>query len=102
MYSEFDDDEFDELELEFLIEEPDDIHMIMMPEFKFDVEEYVNKLYKKVKKCRNKADLLVVLNESVDYISQVTLLQYNIREVQNKAKELELNVEIMREQGLAD
>lgn len=95
--SEFEDyyDE-DELNADFLIDEPDDITLITMPQFKFDVEEYVNKLYKKIKKCKNKAELIEILYDSVDYVSCVALLQYSINELQNRAKELELNVEIMR------
>lgn len=98
LQGEFPDDDDDIME-GFLIEEPDDLDLVMLPKLEFDLELELEKYYKMLKSCRNKEQLIQVLRIFYAHISSVVLLQSDIQYLQDRAKELEFNIEVMRQQN---
>lgn len=93
--SEFEDD--DEIFGEFLIEEPDDITLIMLPRLDFDLEKTLEEYYRVIKKCRNKEQLMNALRHFYAYISGVTSIMNDIQYLQDRAKELEFQISMLHD-----
>lgn len=90
-------DEEDEILGEYLIdEENDDLTLIMMPKITFDFEKEFEIYYKMLKKCKSKEQLKDVLSGIISHTSQVAVLQHEIGFLQDRAKDLEFNVQLMQ------
>jgi hypothetical protein len=83
----------------YLIDEPDDLTLIMMPKLDFDLELTIEQYYKVLKKCKNKDQLKSVLFKFYGHIAGIVSLQNDIQYLQERAKELEFNIKMMQ-QGL--
>lgn len=92
---EFPEDDDDILEA-YLIEEPDDITHVLMPKIEFHLEDELEKYYKFAKQCRKKEDIKQVFRMFYSHITSVTVLQHEIQYLQDRAKELEFNINMMR------
>jgi hypothetical protein len=92
-YDDYDDG--DEILGEFLIDEPPDIDIILMPKFDFDLKQIFEKYYNSLKKCRNKEQIMQVLESFYSYISKAVLLQHEISCLQTRVKELEYNIKLL-------
>jgi len=86
-------EEDDDVLGEFLIEEPPDIDLILMPKLEIDEDKIIDEYYKKIKKCRNKEQLKSVLKSFYIYISNIAILQSDIQYLQDRAKELEFAIQ---------
>lgn len=93
------DDDESEIVYEFMIDEPDDITLVMMPKLEFDLEEYLESYYKQIKKCRNKDQIKSVLRNFYALSSGVATLQTEIDYLQSRAKELEMSIKMMQQYG---
>lgn len=90
--------EDDDILGEFLIEEDTDLTLVMFPNFEFNLEEELEKYYRALKRCRNKEQLMNVLRHFYNHISTTVLLQYEIRHLQERAKDLEVAVKLFQQQ----
>lgn len=90
-----DDDE--DIIYEFLIDEPDDLTLIMVPKSDFDLEEEIERYYKQLKKCRSKEQLKDVLRDFYSYIVEVTEIQSEINHLQDRIKSLEIKMNILNQ-----
>ncbi|GAB6989368.1 hypothetical protein [Paenibacillus pini] len=86
-----------EILYEFLIDEDSDLTLLMLPKYEFDLENTLDSYYKEIKKCRNKDQIIQALRTFYSHIAGVVSLQDNIQYLQDRAKELEFNVQIMQE-----
>lgn len=84
---EFKDDEFND---SFLIDEPEDITLIIMPKFEVDEENILEQYAKSLKKCRTLNEAIDVLRSLYTYAQAVSIIQNEIQELQNRAKSLEI------------
>lgn len=89
-------EEYDEeLPGTFLINEPDDITLIMMPKLDFNLDKTLEEYYEYIKKCKNKNEVIGVLKDFYEYISTVVTLINDIQHLQDRAKELEFNIQLL-------
>jgi phage tail protein X len=95
-------EEDDDLMIEFLIDETPDIDLLWMPKLDHDIKAFIDKFYKKIKKCRNKDQLTALLYKYYGHIANIAVLQHEIRGLQDKAKGLEINIEIMKQEEIID
>lgn len=95
---EFPEDDDDIMEV-FLIDEPDDLTMVMLPKLDFNLDNELEKYYTYAKGARNKEQLLRVFRMFYAHIVGVTTLQNDVQFLQDKAKELEFNIEMLRQGG---
>lgn len=91
-------DNDDDIIYEFLIDEPEDLTLLMLPKLKFSIPEEAEKYYKLFKKCRNKAQMIQLLIDFGSTVAQMTLLKSDIQYLQDRAKELEFNVKMLQNQ----
>jgi predicted phage-related endonuclease len=82
----------------FMIEEPDDLTMIMMPKLDFDSEEIIEEYAKTIKRCKNIEQLKSVLYKFYTHISSIVSLQNDIQYLQDRAKELEFNIKMFQQE----
>lgn len=80
----------------YMIDEPEDLTLIMMPKLEIDVEKEIDNWAKILRRCKNKAELKEGLIQFYAYVSQIVLLQEEIRQLQTKAKELEFNIKMIQ------
>ena len=88
-------DEDGEILGSFLIEDEDDIDVIVMPKLNFDLEKELDEWYKRIKRCRNKEQIKDVLRQFFDYATGIATLQLDIQYLQDRAKEIELNIKML-------
>ena len=84
---EFNDDEFGDT---YLIDEQDDIDLLILPKFKVDVDFVVEEYAKALRKCRTLDDAKGILLNLYDYAQATALIEYEIEELQHRAKSLEI------------
>jgi hypothetical protein len=91
------DENFDDEEIlgMYMIDEPDDLTLVMLPKLNFNLDEELDKWTKELRKCKNKTQLKEGLRNFYVYVSGLTMLQEDIRHLQDKAKELEFNIQSM-------
>ena len=88
-------DEDGEILGSFLIEDEDDIDVIVMPKLNFDLEKELDEWYKRIKRCRNKEQIKEVLRQFFNYATSIATLQLDIQYLQDRAKEIELNIKML-------
>jgi hypothetical protein len=79
----------------YMIEEPEDIDLIVLPKLNFNLDEELDAWTKQLRKCKNKQQLKEGLRGFYAYVAGVVLLQEDIRHLQDKAKEVEFNIKSM-------
>lgn len=89
-------DDEDEVLGEYLLDEPDDLTLVMLPKLEFNLDDTIESFYKVLKRCKNKTELKSVLYQFYAYISGVVSLQNDIDALQNKAKEIEFNIKVLQ------
>ena len=91
--------EFNEYDQElpgnFLYEEPDDIDFILMPKLDFDLERTIDDYYKLIKRSKNKEQVKEILREFYEYICNVNTIMNDIKYLQDRAKQLELDIKFL-------
>ena len=94
-------DDKDDILGEYLIEEvdDDDITFISMPKIRYDFDEEFDKYYKILKKCRTKEQMRNILGGIINHTSKVAVFEHEINYLQDRAKDLEFNLQIMQQEG---
>jgi hypothetical protein len=91
--------EFNEYDQElpgnFLYEEPDDIDFILMPKLDFDLERTIDDYYKLIKRSKNKEQVKEILREFYEYICNVNTIMNDIKYLQDRVKQLELDIKFL-------
>jgi hypothetical protein len=82
--------EDDDILGDYLIEEESDITHVLLPKLNIDLERTFDDYYKLLKKCRNKGQILTVLQEFYVYINTISVLSHEIGHLQDRAQELEI------------
>lgn len=82
---------------EFMIEEPDDLTMIVMPKLEIDTESMIENYVNLARKCKNKNELRNLFNHFYIHVADMVSLENDIRYLQDRAKEIEFNVEMFKE-----
>ena len=90
-----DDEDFEE----YLADEEDNLTLLMLPKLEIDEEAEVERFYKRFKLCRNKAQIQTVIREVMAYVSTTTILMHEIDYLQERAKDLECNILMLRNEA---
>jgi len=85
--------EDDDILGEFLIEDVDDIDVIIMPKTKLKKEEVLEDYYQKIKRCKNKKELMNVLDNFYTVVYELAGIEREINYLQVRAKVLEYEIE---------
>nr|WP_156736441.1 hypothetical protein [Mycobacterium sp. E3298] len=80
-----DDGDEDEILYEFLIDEPEDLTLVMLPMIDFNLEDALENYYKQLKRCRNKDQIKTVLLRFYSYVVAMTNLQSDIHYLQQRS-----------------
>src|SRR5690606_4489876 len=89
----FFENEDDDILGEFLIEDVDDIDVIIMPKTKLKKEEVLEDYYQKIKRCKNKKELMNVLDNFYTVVYELAGIEREINYLQVRAKVLEYEIE---------
>ena len=71
----------------------------MMPKIRFDYDQEFEQFYRVLKKCRTKEQMKNVLASIINQTSAIAVLEHEINYLQDRAKDLELNVQIILNEG---
>lgn len=82
----------------FMIEEPDDLTLVMLPKIEFDRDEVIEEYVKAARKCKNKDQLRFVFNRFFEHISGTVSLLNDVQHLQDRAKELEFNIQMLQQE----
>lgn len=85
--NEFEDEEFGDV---YLIDEPEDIDLIMIPKLEVDVDSLIEQYAKYLRKCKTMKEAKEVLFNLYTYAHTISYIQNEIADIQIKAKSLEM------------
>lgn len=71
----------------------DDINMVIIPKFDYDVEELLMSYVKSLKKCKTTEDAMEVMFDLYGQIRLITIIESEQAELQNRAQMLEVMME---------
>ncbi|MCI1763654.1 hypothetical protein [Heyndrickxia oleronia] len=74
----------------YLADEQEDIDIITMPKFKVDVDNVIEQYAKALNKCKTMSEAKNTLLNLYVYAQTVGTIEYETRELQNRAKSLEV------------
>ena len=85
--NDFEDDEFGDV---YLIDEPEDIDLIMIPKLEINVDNVIEQYAKQLRKCKTLKEAKEVLFDLYTYASTISYIKNEIADIQIKAKNLEV------------
>lgn len=85
--NDFEDDEFGDV---YLIDEPEDIDLIMIPKLEINVDNVIEQYAKQLRKCKTLKEAKEVLFDLYTYASTISYIENEIADIQIKAKNLEV------------
>jgi len=95
MTNRYSDEEYESYE-EDDVEYIDDIDLILMPKMEINVDEWIEYYYNLLKKYKRKKEIKEVLYDFYTRIRLATSIMDRCIDLQNKAKELELEIKLMQ------
>lgn len=85
--SEFEDDEFGDV---YLVEEPEDVDLLLLPKLNVDIDKILTGYAKQLRKCKTIGEAKEILHELYAYAQLISMIQMEITDIQSKVKSLEI------------